>query len=75
MPARSVPSRYLPARSNATTVLSAGTMALSAYGYSALFNATGEQHRMLFLTAALILVLALAADLLRARAEPPRPGD
>lgn len=43
------------------SILSAASMAVVAYGYSALFNATGGNHRLLFLTAAGLLVIAMIA--------------
>jgi predicted MFS family arabinose efflux permease len=46
-----------------TSILSAAAMAVVAYGYSALFNATGGNHRLLFLTAAGLLVIAMLAGL------------
>jgi predicted MFS family arabinose efflux permease len=45
------------------TTLSAAAMALAGYGYSALFNATGGDHRMLFLVAGASVALALIADI------------
>jgi predicted MFS family arabinose efflux permease len=44
-----------------TNIISAAALAVSAYAYSALFNATGGNHRLLFLTAAAMLIVALAA--------------
>jgi predicted MFS family arabinose efflux permease len=52
------------------SIISAGAMAITAYGYSALFNATGGNHRLLFLTAAALLVVSIAAGLFVA----PRPA-
>ncbi|MEH2512289.1 putative MFS family arabinose efflux permease [Nitrobacteraceae bacterium AZCC 1564] len=52
------------------TILSAAAMAIAGYAFSALFNASGGNHRLQFLTAALLLVVALFGDLgnpLRAR--------
>ncbi|MCG5258750.1 YbfB/YjiJ family MFS transporter [Cupriavidus gilardii] len=45
------------------SILSAAAMAVAGYAYSALFNATGGSHRLLFLTAAALLLVALLADL------------
>jgi predicted MFS family arabinose efflux permease len=45
------------------TIFSAGAMAIAGYGYSVLLNASGGNHRLLFLTAALLLVLALLIEL------------
>lgn len=45
------------------SILSAAAMAVAGYAYSALFNASGGSHRLLFLTAAALLVVALVADL------------
>ena len=47
--------------SRATTVFAA-FQAMAGYAYSALLNATGGNHRLLFITAAVALVLALLAD-------------
>ncbi len=46
-----------------TSVIAAAGMAAAAYGFSALFNVTGGDHRLLFLSAAamLIAVLVLSA--------------
>lgn len=44
------------------SILSAAAMAVAAYSYSALFNATGGNHRLLFLTAAAMLAIALLVD-------------
>ncbi|HTK00077.1 MAG TPA: YbfB/YjiJ family MFS transporter [Bordetella sp.] len=41
------------------SIIAAAGMAVIAYAYSALFNATGGDHRLLFLTAAGLLVIAL----------------
>jgi len=46
----------------ATTVFAA-FQAVAGYGYSAMLNATGGNHRLLFISAAAALVLALLADL------------
>lgn len=48
--------------SRATTVFAA-SQALAGYAYSAIFNANGGNHRLLFLIAAVALGIALAADL------------
>ncbi len=45
------------------TILSAAAMAIAGYTFSALFNASGGNHRLLFLTAAALLVIALLGDL------------
>jgi predicted MFS family arabinose efflux permease len=45
------------------TIFSAGAMAITGYAYSALFNASGGNHRLLFLTAAILLVVALFVEL------------
>lgn len=42
-----------------TNIISASGMALAAYAYSALFNASGGNHRLLFMVAAVSLVLVL----------------
>jgi len=44
------------------SIISASGMAVAAYAYSALFNATGGDHRLLFVTAAGLLILALLAS-------------
>jgi predicted MFS family arabinose efflux permease len=44
------------------SILSAAAMAVAGYSYSALFNATGGNHRLLFLAAAAMLIIALLAD-------------
>lgn len=52
------------------TILSAAAMAIAGYAFSALFNASGGNHRLQFLAAALLLLVALLGDLggpLRAR--------
>ena len=45
------------------TIFTAAAMAITGYAFSALFNATGGNHRLLFLTAALLLVVALLVEL------------
>lgn len=45
------------------TILSAGAMAIAGYAYSALFNATGGNHRLLFLTAAMLLAIARLGEI------------
>jgi predicted MFS family arabinose efflux permease len=45
------------------TIFSAAAMAITGYAYSALFNASGGNHRLLFLAAALLLVVALLIEL------------
>ncbi|MBG7621486.1 YbfB/YjiJ family MFS transporter [Herbaspirillum sp. AP02] len=45
------------------TVFSAALMALAAYGFSALFNLVHGQHRLMFLGAAVMVVIALLAEL------------
>jgi predicted MFS family arabinose efflux permease len=45
------------------TVISAAAMAAAGYAYSALLNISGGNHRLLFLTAAVLLVVALAGDI------------
>lgn len=45
------------------TIFSAAAMAITGYAFSALFNASGGNHRLLFLTAALLLVAALIIEL------------
>lgn len=44
------------------SILSAAAMAVAGYAYSALFNVTGGNHRLLFLTAAALLAIALLVD-------------
>ncbi|TCR62510.1 YbfB/YjiJ family MFS transporter [Bosea sp. BK604] len=44
------------------SIISAAAMAVAAYAYSALFNATGGDHRLLFLMAAGLLVVSLISD-------------
>lgn len=44
------------------SIISAASMAVAAYGFSALFNATGGNHRLLFLTAAALLVVSLISE-------------
>jgi predicted MFS family arabinose efflux permease len=44
-------------------IISAAALAAPAYACSALFNATGGNHRLLFLMAAAVLILALLAGL------------
>jgi hypothetical protein len=53
-------------------VISAVALALAAYAFSALFNTTGCNHRLLFLTAAGILGVSLLAGL--ASSEKPQAG-
>lgn len=60
--------------SRATTVFAA-FQAAAGYAFSALFNASGGNHRLLFILASAALVVALLADLGRpfaARREAPR---
>lgn len=45
------------------TILSAAAMAIAGYAFSALLNVSGGNHRLLFLTAAALLVIALLGDL------------
>jgi predicted MFS family arabinose efflux permease len=52
------------------SIIAAAGMAVVAYAYSALFNATGGDHRLLFLTAAGLLVIALVIGFL-IPARPP----
>ena len=49
--------------SRATTVFAA-FQALGGYGFSALFNGSGGNHRLLFVIAALAIIVALAIDVL-----------
>lgn len=44
------------------SIISAAAMAVAAYGFSALFNATGGNHRLLFLTAAALLIVSLVSE-------------
>jgi len=53
------------------SILSAAAMAVAGYAYSALFNTTGGNHRLLFLAAAALLVIALLVDF----CIPSRAGD
>jgi len=46
------------------SIISAAGMAVAAYAYSALFNATGGNHRILFLIAAGLLIVALLVGFL-----------
>lgn len=41
------------------SVISAAALAIAAYAFSALFNATGGNHRLLFLVAAVMLIVVL----------------
>ncbi|MCZ2498781.1 YbfB/YjiJ family MFS transporter [Xylophilus sp. Kf1] len=67
-------ARQNQAWSRATTVFAA-FQAAAGYGYSALLNASGGQHRLLFAGAALALVAALLADAgLRGRPKIAPPG-
>ncbi len=52
------------------SVISAAALAVAAYAFSALFNATGGNHRLLFLVAAVMLVLSLLAGI--AASDNPR---
>ena len=45
------------------TILSAGVMAASGYAFSALFNASGGNHRLLFLASAALIAIALLCEL------------
>lgn len=45
------------------TILSAAAMAVAGYAFSALLNLSGGNHRLLFLTAAMLLIAALFGDL------------
>ncbi len=45
------------------TIFSAAAMAIAGYAYSALFNASGGNHRLLFLTGAGVLVASLLLEL------------
>lgn len=47
------------------TVFSAALMALAAYGFSALFNLVHGQHRLMFLGAAVMVLIALLAEFAR----------
>jgi predicted MFS family arabinose efflux permease len=44
------------------TIVSSGAMAVGGYAYSALFNASGGDHRLLFLSAAGLLVATLIVE-------------
>jgi hypothetical protein len=44
------------------TTVAAASMALAGYAYSAIFNASGGNHRLLFLIAAVALGIALIVD-------------
>lgn len=52
------------------SVVSAAAMAVASYAYSMLFNASGGNHRLLFLTAAAMLIGALLAEV----CFPSKPG-
>ncbi|ANN68482.1 YbfB/YjiJ family MFS transporter [Bordetella bronchialis] len=60
--------RHGAARQNAAwtraSVVSAAALAVAAYAFSALFNASGGNHRMLFLVSAAMLVATLLLSLL-----------
>jgi predicted MFS family arabinose efflux permease len=61
------------------TIVAAAAMAIAGYAFSGLLNASGGNHRLLFLTAAGLLVIALLADLGIRQAPslqhvPPRQG-
>ncbi|NLS05232.1 YbfB/YjiJ family MFS transporter [Rhizobium sp. P32RR-XVIII] len=43
------------------SIISAAALAVAAYAFSALFNATGGSHRLLFLTAAAMLIVSMLA--------------
>jgi hypothetical protein len=47
------------------TIIGAGAIALAGYGFSSLLNASGGDHRLLFLTATAMLLITLLGDLLR----------
>lgn len=53
------------------SIFSAAAMAVAGYAYSALFNVTGGNHRLLFLTAAALLAIALVVGF----CFPSRAGD
>ncbi|ARP90396.1 MFS transporter [Bordetella genomosp. 9] len=44
------------------TTLSAGVMAGAGYAFSALFNASGGNHRLVFLAAALLVIVAMGGE-------------
>jgi predicted MFS family arabinose efflux permease len=60
------------------TILSAAVMAASGYAFSALFNASGGNHRLLFLAAAALVAIAMVGELgglfKSAPAATTRPG-
>ncbi|CAN7754628.1 YbfB/YjiJ family MFS transporter [Cupriavidus necator] len=56
------------------SIISAVALAIGAYGFSALYGATGGNHRVLFLMGAALLVLAILADLF-GRAVPTQHSD
>lgn len=49
------------------TLAAAAGMAVAAYAYSALFNATGGNHRLLFLSGSGLLALALLTDVFQVK--------
>jgi hypothetical protein len=56
-------------------VISAAALALAAYAFSALFNTTGGNHRLLFLTAAGTLGVSLLVGLASSEtASQQQPG-
>lgn len=67
------------ARQNAAwthaSIVSAGSMAAAAYGFSALLNRAGGNHHVLFLIAAALLALAMAAGLVPERAAGETSAD
>ncbi|WP_233235701.1 YbfB/YjiJ family MFS transporter [Bordetella sp. LUAb4] len=56
------------------SVLSASGLAIAAYGFSALFNAAGGNHRVLFLVAAVMLVSVLLLEATGKRAPRVAPA-
>nr|WP_144830147.1 YbfB/YjiJ family MFS transporter [Cupriavidus gilardii] len=53
------------------SVISAAALAIAAYAFSGLFNASGGDHRLLFLVASAMLVVVLVSGLYRQRAATP----
>ncbi|HEY4072405.1 MAG TPA: YbfB/YjiJ family MFS transporter [Herbaspirillum sp.] len=54
------------------TILSAAAMAITGYAYSALFNASGGNHRLLFLIAALVAIVALMVEVFESKPQSPK---
>ncbi|AOB30614.1 hypothetical protein AKI39_07805 [Bordetella sp. H567] len=57
------------------SVISAIGLAVAAYGFSAVFNATGGNHRLLFLDSTVMLVIVLLIGLVAGGGQPSHAGD